>query len=100
MRFYVRKFLDSDTRGPFTVEEIKRMLRAKELCVDSVAISEEEYGAQKTNGWPKLADFPDFHPGVKTPAKYLMLILIVVGFMVIIPIALVIRWAILLSRIH
>lgn len=100
MRLYVRKSLDSETSGPFTVEEIERMLKAKELCVDSVAVSEQEYGPQRINSWSKLGDFPDFQPGTKTQAKYLILILVVVGLMVLFPIALLIRWAILLSRMH
>src|ERR1043166_3645680 len=100
MTFYLRKTPNSEPIGPFAAEQIKEMVERKELTCDSSAVTERAFNPSGTNVWLRLSDIPEIQSGTTKERKYLLLILIAIGIMVLIPLAIIVRWAILLNRIQ
>src|ERR1700720_167077 len=105
MMFYLKQSWGAEIEGPFAMEQINQMVRQKRFAFTSLALADRGQGLSEVKKtlmkqWVELANIPDFQPDPGEERKSKLLILAVVAFMVLIPIAALIMAGILLNRIH
>lgn len=104
MTLYVKRSTDSKAEGPFTAKQVRKMLRQKRIELDALVLinsDEESQDATKaaTGQWTRVADVPDFNQ-LKDERKYLLLIAAIVAFLILVPLALLVKPALWLNQIH
>jgi len=104
MRFYARRPKEIIIEGPFPIEELNQLVRRKHFGPNSLVLADNgqdlrEVQRTPETEWMKLSDVPGFKPDPKAERKYVLLIVAIILFLVLAPIAAVIYVVRLLRRI-